>query len=44
MYKTLKFTGSASHIVTFQYQCLWDPTLQNRCYNKIVICTLVGGK
>jgi len=31
MYTYLKSTGSASHIVTFQYQYLWHPTLQNKC-------------
>ena len=44
MYTNWKFTGSASPIVTFQYQHLWDPTLQNKCYSKIVISKHVSGK
>jgi hypothetical protein len=34
----LKFIGKCNSHYMFQTQYLWDPTLQNKCYNKIVIC------
>jgi hypothetical protein len=43
-YTNLEFTHSASHSVTSEYPYLWDPTLQNNYYNKIVICKYVSGK
>ena len=34
----LKVLGKCNSDYMFQTQCLWDPTLRNKCYNKTVIC------
>jgi hypothetical protein len=34
----LKFIGKCNSDYMFQTQYLWDPTLKNKYYNKIVIC------